>query len=85
MNNSRWDDLASENERLVEPADPRHRRSAAVGAIPAGRAVCSAGVSATATAPTARRDGSAHTGSWAVRSLAARTRRWRATRNAPGR
>jgi hypothetical protein len=83
VNSSRWDDLASENERLVEPADPRRRGSAAVDVSPAGRVTCTAGT--TATAQARREADPAHTGSWAVRSLAARTRRWRATRSAADR
>jgi hypothetical protein len=83
VNNSRWDDLSSENERLVESADPRRRGSAALGVRLAGRVACAAG--ATATAQARHEADPAHTGSWAVRSLAARTRRWRATRSTAGR
>jgi hypothetical protein len=78
-NNSQWDDLASENERLVAPTDPRGR-SLASSAAGSGCATAAAAGPARHSA-----ERSAPAASWAVRSLAARTRRWRTTRNPPGR
>jgi hypothetical protein len=80
-NNSRWDDLASENERLVAPADPRRGGPAS---SPAGSLTSCASASAVGQARH-RAERSAPAGTSAVRSLAARTRRWRTTRNPSGR
>ncbi|MGO9080467.1 MAG: hypothetical protein ACLQDY_15720 [Streptosporangiaceae bacterium] len=99
LNESQWQDLTSENERIVDSTEffGIHRATAASSAAPAAPARSGGGhagaVHGSSAFPAAEQAGSGRggtphssspgthgplgTGSWAVRSLAARTRRWR--------
>ncbi len=91
LDDSQWEDLTSENERVADSAELSglHRAAATAPAPRAGVAHpassrAGAGVPAahgTAMSETISRSnalhGDAETGSWTVRSLTARTRRWR--------
>jgi|CZKW01.1.fsa_nt_gi hypothetical protein len=72
VNHSSWDDLASENERLIAPTDSFDR-------IPVGAAMSTAGGPARHGM-----GGSDGASPLAAKPPSARTRRWRMTRKSAG-